>query len=66
MAINKVTLGLKTFIFIYVLKFILIGGQLLYNVVLVSGLQQPESGISIHISLTLEPPCPLGHHREPN
>ena len=45
----------KNFIFLLLLKvilFFIIGGQLLYNVILVSAIQQCESAISIHTSLT--------------
>ena len=50
----------------------LIGGKLLYNVVLVSAIQQCESVMIMYIfSLPLEPPSPsplstpLGHYRAP-
>ena len=39
----------ESIFFIYFCKF-LIGGQLLYNIVLVSAVQQHESALSIHIS----------------
>ena len=45
----------KDLIFLLLLKVILcfiIGGQLLYNVILVSVIQQCESAVSIHTSLT--------------
>ena len=52
--------------------FFLIGGKLLYNVVLVSAIQQCESVIIMYIfSLPLEPPSPpslstpLGYYRAP-
>ena len=54
---------------------IFIGVQKLYNVVLVSTVQQSESALCIHISpypLPPEPPChpsypiPLGHHKAPS
>ena len=50
-------------------KIFLIGGYLLYNIVLVSAIHQHESAISIYICLLpLEPsllphPTPLGCHR---
>ena len=47
----------------------LIGGYLLYSVVLVSAIQQCESAVSIHIyPLPPEPPypTPLGLHRAPD
>ena len=42
---------------------IFIGVELLYNVVLVSTLQQSESAIHIHISPFFVFPSHLGHHR---
>ena len=50
----------------------LIGGKLLYDVLLVSAVQQCESAVSIHISplsrasLPSAHPVPLGHHRAPD
>ena len=49
----------------FYIYFLFIEGQLLYNVVLVSAVQQCESAIIIHIHpfpTTLPPFIPLGHH----
>ena len=57
--------------FFFVLIYFLIGGKLLYNVVLVSAVQQHKSAIIICIphpcwaSLPSPNPTPLGHHRVP-
>ena len=58
---------------IFFLNLFLIEGQLLYNVVLVSAIQQCVSAVSIHISPLawaslppLPPPTHLGHHRAPS
>ena len=45
------------------LKLIFIGVQLLYNVVLVSAVQQSESAICIHTSPFFRSPSHVGHHR---
>ena len=57
------------FLFIY---YFLLGGKLLYNVVLISAAQQLESAISVYIAppswvslLTPPHPTPLGCHRAP-
>ena len=46
--------------------FFLIGVQLLYNVVLVSAVQQSESAVSIHTLLPFEPPRPPSHTLVPH
>ena len=48
---------------IYLFKLTFIGVQLLYNVVLVSTVQQSELTIHIHISPLFGFPFHLGHHR---
>jgi len=40
---------------IFLIYFFLIGGELLYNIVLVSAIYQHESAIGICMSLSLEP-----------
>ena len=47
------------FILFFIIYLFLIGGQLLYNIVLVSAIHQHESAIGIHIPLSLEPPSHL-------
>ena len=53
------------------LNIFLVGGKLLYNIVLVSNIQQCESVIIMHVfppswaCLSLPHPSPLGHHRTP-
>ena len=63
------SLALRLFLHLF-LNLFLVGGKLLYNVVLVSAIQQGESVISIHyvpsrLSLLHHPPypTPLGLHR---
>ena len=63
------SLALRLFLHLF-LNLFLVGGKLLYNVVLVSAIQQGESVISIHyvpslLSLLHRPPypTPLGLHR---
>ena len=54
---NLPQLCMHAVVFIFLIYF-LIGGKLLYNVVLVSAIQQCESVIIIYIhSLPFEPPC---------
>ena len=57
------------FLFFLFLIYFLIGGKLLYDVVLVSAIQQCESAIITHISppswVSLPSPTPTGHHRVP-
>ena len=52
------SIGLAAFFII-----IFIGVELLYNVVLVSAVQQSESAIYAHISPLLWISFPFGHHR---
>ena len=52
-------LCLGGFILFFIIYLFLIGGQLLYNIVLVSAIHQHESAIGIHIPLSLEPPSHL-------
>ena len=59
-----------SFIYYNIYPFFLIGGQLLYNIVLVSAIQQCESAISIYIVPLFWPflPChphPIPLHRAP-
>ena len=49
-------------VFIIFFKLIFIGVELLYNIVLVSTVQQSESAIRIHISPLFGFPSHLGHH----
>ena len=51
-------LGEVLFLF-FIIYLFLIGGQLLYNIVLVSAIHQHESAIGIHMPLSLEPPSHL-------
>ena len=59
----------RFFLFVF-LNLFLIGGWLLYNIVLASAIQQCESAVSLHIyppswTYPLSYPVPLGCHRVP-
>ena len=58
--------GLKNFVYNSSKLFVLVYGQLTNNVVIVSGEQQRDSAMHIHVSILLQPPLPprLPHNTE--
>ena len=52
---------MRTMQYYFFFNLFLIGGQLLYNVVSISAIQEHESAISIHIPLPLRPPSHPSH-----